>query len=137
MSKTQLKKITDNLPLNLRNDVNGYVQSIIEVQEQIFKENGIKFSADLSDKFIFLIGIKRIIQFVDNQYWVMNNSFAILKKYSINSIKIGAQSINKQSEYYKEISELRASLMKMIKRNGLIELMSTRSHGELLKLISK
>ena len=77
MSKDLLKKITDNLPSNLENDVNGYVQSIIDVQNKIFRENRTKFNLDLLEKSIFLVGIKRIFQFVDSQYWVMGNSFSI------------------------------------------------------------
>ena len=132
-----LKKVTDKLPRELRNNVNGYVQSIINDQEEIFKENGIEFSKELSEKFVFIIGIRRIIQFVDSQYWTMNNSFSILQTFDVKSVKIGSQSLNTQSQYYKELVDLRKTLYEFLGKNNLADLIANKSIGEILNLLKK
>lgn len=137
MSMIALKKVTDKLPRELRNNVNGYVQSIINDQEEIFKENGIEFSKELSEKFVFIIGIRRIIQFVDSQYWTMNNSFSILQTFDVKSVKIGSQSLNTQSQYYKELVDLRKTLYEFLGKNNLADLIANKSIGEILNLLKK
>jgi len=132
MSKEHLKKVTDSLPKDLRNDINGYVQSIIDNQELIFKENGILFTNELAGKFIFLVGIRRLIQFVDSQFWTLNNSFSILKTYEVNSVKIGSQSLNKESQYYKDLKKVRSRLFDIVKKYELNNLIMANTLSELL-----
>lgn len=137
MSKIALKRITDELPRDLRTDVIGYVQSIIDSQEEIFKNNNIKFSYDLAEKFIFLVGIRRIIQTVDSQFWLLNSSFSILKQLNVNSVKIGTQSINSKSQYYKDLIKLRLSLMKFLHQHKISNIVLASTLGEILQELHK
>jgi hypothetical protein len=137
MINIALKRITDKLPRDLRNDILGYVQSIINSQEEIFRENGIKYSKDLAEKFIFLVGIRRIIQTVDSQFWLLNNSFSILKDLNVSSVKIGSQSINSKSQYYKDLIKLRLSLLKFVQKHKLSDILLTYNLGEILRQLHK
>ena len=67
----------------------------------------------------------------------MNNSFSILQTFDVKSVKIGSQSLNTQSQYYKELVDLRKTLYEFLGKNNLADLIANKSIGEILNLLKK
>ena len=53
-----------------------------------------------------------------------------------NSIRIGSTDLSRESQFYRELSNLRNELVKVLNENNLSDLISERQYGNILKALA-
>ena len=136
MSKAKVEELIEELPNSIKEQVLSYVKSVDDASIEIFKSSGIKYSKKLSDQLIFIAGIKKVFSMVDSIYWLIENSNSMLERNDMNSIRIGSTDLSRESQFYRELSNLRNELVEVLNENNLSDLISERQYGNILKALA-
>lgn len=135
MNKYDIKELIELLPYNLREEINGYVSSIENAGEEIFKETQVEFNKELLNKLIFISGLRKIWAFVNTQYWAIDNSLSLIRGQKIKEVMIGTTCYGYGSDAYLEIRKLRDNFQSLLDKLGLLEIMESKTIKDILILL--
>ncbi len=80
MSMTVLVDIISELPLPMRDQIEGYANSIEEAGNDIFRQANIQFDKRLLDELVLIVGIRRLWTLVDCQKRLLENSLTAVER---------------------------------------------------------
>ncbi|WP_338825148.1 hypothetical protein MHOCP_07020 [Moorella humiferrea] len=134
--KELLKEILYELPSVMREEIEGYIQSIESNAPSIFEEIEVKHpSEDLVEQLIFYAGIRRIWTLLSTVYWTIDNSLVLMRNYDVTSIRVGTTIYGKKTEYYLRLRQLFQDFNTLLSQLGLKEIVDASNLIEIATLI--
>lgn len=134
--KEALKEILYELPSVMREEIEGYIQSIESNVPSIFEEIGVKHPSDeFVEQLIFYAGIRRIWTLLSTVYWTIDNSLVLMRNYDVTSIRVGTTIYGKKTEYYLRVSQLFQDFDTLLSQLGLKDIIDARNLTEVAILI--
>jgi hypothetical protein len=132
MTKLISPTFIDALPFSLRGDIQGYIASVDDVKHDIFASVGFEFSDELYEQLIFIAAIRRLWSIIDNQYWTIDNTLALGRRYNIGGIIVGRSRYTPTSSEYIEVRELRKELEQLLVSSDFRKYIDFSSLSEIL-----
>src|SRR5580704_8288369 len=95
MASAQIRELLSDLPFTTRNAVEGYVDAVDAVVDDIALEANIELTSDIRDDFLFIIAIRKIWTTVNGQYWVLHTSANIAEEIGIDGFQVGRERVGR------------------------------------------
>ena len=135
MEKEDINNFLKTLPRTFSYQIDGYINSIENVSEDIFLEAKIEYDFNLLNDLLYFAAIKKVWALINSQYWTIKNALSILGKNRITEINIGSSYYTKDSQDFLEIEEFRSDFLNLITELELNEILDSKNMSELLRLI--
>jgi hypothetical protein len=136
MSREALREVIRPLPWSLREQVEEYVRSVIEIAPSIFEEAGVVMSRRARDEFVFMVGVRKLWNLVDSQYVLLSGAVTLVEGHGAGEIRIGRGRYGRSSETYATLRQLRNDLYGQLVRLEIFSLVNTRSLTDLAQLVA-
>jgi len=101
-----LEKTTSQLPGALRQEIEGYLRTLVEVESEIYREVETTHKEIPRDEFLLVVVIWRLYSQVEGQRWVMQNSLEIAKGFGAGGFRAGRLRFSGTSDDTAELKEL-------------------------------
>lgn len=128
-----LRSVTEELPWRLRQDIEGYVHSVSAAATEIFAEVGVEISDTLNERFLFLVGIRRIWTVVNGSYWLLDNSLSLGERSEVTSYQVGSSLQHRGSRLHETLRVLRDDLEAYLVDQQIGHVAEARSPREVLE----
>jgi hypothetical protein len=135
MSLDLLSEMLETLPFTLRDQIEGYAQSIDEVTEEIFRDARVEFSEELGDRLVFVAGIRRLWTITNSHYSILDNSLALIAEHDVQGFAVGSRLFTRQSAEFAEIRQLRDDLFRRLQQLGLEQYVLARTLRDVLLML--
>ncbi len=133
MSLQVLAELIHELPGTMREQIEGYANSIRDAGEEIFRNAGIAFDEQLLDEFILVVGIRRLWTLVDSPYWLLQHSINTARKQGANGFTVGGAVLESGSPEVNRITTLRQQFQDILITLQLSSYLDARSLRDVLK----
>lgn len=132
MVPNALNRVAEELPWSLREQVIGYARSVDYALPEIFKEANIKFDQEISNKVVFLSGIKKLYSIVSSSYWAIDNSGKLLNSINVEYVTAGSLDLSVGGEFHKKLKTLLGNIDRILTDSDLNMFLS-RSYKDIVK----
>lgn len=95
MSLALLYSTVADLPFVLREQIIGYAESVRHALPDIFREAGVRQSAELVDEVTFIAGIRKFHGLVASNFWTLDNSATLLLDSDVSQIRMGSHDFSR------------------------------------------
>lgn len=136
MSMKALEETVDILPFALADQVLSYAKSVEAASPDIFRNAGIRQSQEVTNKLVFIAGVRKLFSIIDSNYWVIDNAGEILQREQDQGhIRVGGTDLSRGGEYYRELSNLREDFQSVISENNLEYYVSNVPYADVIKAL--
>jgi len=132
-----LRVVTEELPWRLRQDVEGYVQSVSAAAPEIFSEVRVRFTDELNEQFLFAVGMKRLWALVNGSYWLLDNSLTLGERNEVTSYQVGSAYQRRGGDLHVALRTLRNDLHAYFAEHELDDIVEARSPREVLARLTE
>ncbi len=132
MPKNYTQDFLNSLPFSLREEINGYGQSIYAVANDIIKEAGVRFTDELRDQLVFLACVRKLWAKSKTQFWILDNSLSLCRQNNISHIKMGGHLYGCDSEEYNEIRTFLRHFEELLRNLEIYEIIELYSLQEIV-----
>ena len=137
MSMTVLVDIISELPLPMRDQIEGYANSIEEAGNDIFRQANIQFDKRLLDELVLILGIRRLWTLVDCQKRLLENSLTAVEREGGEGFTVGGGVLARHSQKTQMLVNLWWKLLEQVEKLGLIRYVTAGSVLDVLRLLSE
>jgi hypothetical protein len=116
MASEQIQGLLSDLPFAMRNAIEGYVDAVDAVLEEIARDANVDLTSDIREQFLFIVAVRRIWTIVNGQYWILRTSANIAQERDIDGFQLGHERIGRDSAVNRRVTELRTSLHALLRR---------------------
>jgi hypothetical protein len=114
-----LEKTTSQLPVALRQELEGYLRTLQEVEPEIYREAATTHKEVPRDEFLLVVVIWRLYSQVEGQRWVMQNSLDIASGFGAGGFRAGRLRFSGTSDDTAELQELHRSFDRWLRQQKL------------------
>lgn len=114
-----IDRITYELPFALRKELEGYLNSVDAVHDDICREAGISKDRVSRETFLLVVAVWQLWAYVDSQRWIVENSLALARDYDVGAIQAGGMHLSRGSEEVKSLRKLHGDLRRWLNRKDL------------------
>lgn len=134
MSIHALSETIDELPYNLSQQVLSYARALEIAAPEIFKDAGVKPNPELTNTLVFIAGLRKLFSIVDANYWVVENTGAILASQQEQySVRVGSTDISRGGTYHQSLNTVRSELTKILAEHQLLQYVDNVPYVEILR----
>lgn len=137
MFRLTLNEIMKELPFSIREEIGGYLASVELNATSIFEESKVQLTKERLDKFIFLVGLRRIWTMVDTQYWILDNCLSLVQENQVKDVTIGSLHLSKDSEGYNRMKDFRHNFYLLLIEIGFIRITDVKTMGDIISLVEE
>ena len=136
MSISQVEEMVADLPYSIREDVVGYAQSVQAALPEIFRDARVEFSRLVGDQVVLLAAIRKLYWISSSNFWILENSIHLARESSIGAVVVAGETMNRQSAYYQQLSQLLRDLERLLVELGVREFVDLDSHSDVVRALS-
>lgn len=114
-----VETVTAQLPVALRQELEGYLRNLQEVESEIYREADTTHKEVPKDEFLLVVVIWRLYSQVEGQRWVMQNSLEIAKDFGAGGFRAGRLRFSGSSDDTVELQELHRSFDRWLHQRNL------------------
>jgi hypothetical protein len=115
-----LGPITAALPYSLREQIEGYVESVSQSQNEIFRDANVPFSAEIRDRLLFVAGVRRLFNITRSYYWLLDRSLQLLGD-DADALALGRARLRRGEGEMEALRKLVNKLEKALNESGFDE----------------
>jgi len=121
MSRAAFRRVIANLPPRLRDQLDGYVQTVEMHASDIFDDAGVPITPERRNQLVFIAGVRRLWALVDGQYELLHNTLDTLGGQEVDAISIGSTVYAPGSPEYRRVRLLRDQLRERLQELGALD----------------
>lgn len=134
MSIRTLSEVISDLPYSLQEQVLSYARSVEVAAPDIVRESGVRATHVHTDALIFIAGLRKLYSIVDSNYWVLDNTGALLERQHAQfSVRVGGADLSRDSQYHRSLVVLRRELIDILSEQNLLPYMLNVPYVEVLR----
>jgi len=118
----------------LSEQVLSYARALEIAAPEIFKDAGVKPNRELTNALVFIAGLRKLFSIVDANYWVVENTGAILASQQEQySVRVGSTDISRGGTYHQSLKTVRSELTKILAEHKLLQYVGNVPYVEILR----
>lgn len=121
MIPDSLRVVTSELPYRLRADVEDYVNAVDAVAPAIATYVKVGLTGDLRERFLFLVGVRRLWAAMDGSHRLASNARAVHEWGNASLVSAGNVHLGRGSEFGQELRRLRSGVLAVLTENAIHE----------------
>jgi hypothetical protein len=134
MSLRILAETISDLPYGLSEQVLSYARSLEVAAPEIFREAGVSANRELIESLVFIAGLRKLYSIVDSNYWVLDNTGAILEREQVQfSVRVGSADLSRGSEYHHSLVTVRRELIELLSEHQLLQFVQNIPYVEVVR----
>jgi hypothetical protein len=114
-----VETVTSQLPVALRQELEGYLRTLQAVESEIYREAVATHKEVPRDEFLLVVVIWRLYSQVEGQRWVMQNSLEIANEFGAGGFRAGRLRFSGTSDDTVELQELHRSFDRWLHQRQL------------------
>lgn len=137
MTIRALEEALEVLPFSLAEQVLSYAKSVEAAAPDIFRSAGLRQTPEITNKLVFVAGIRKLFSIIDSNYWVIDNAGEILERQQDQGqIRVGGTDLSRGGDYHRELSRLRDDFQNVISESNLEYYVSNVPYAEVVRTLS-
>ena len=114
-----VEKVTSQLPVVLRQELEGYLRTLQGVETEIYREADATEKEVPRDEFLLVVAVWRLYSQVEGQRWIMQNSLEIASEFGAGGFRAGRLRFSGTSDDTVELQELHRSFDRWLHQQNL------------------
>jgi hypothetical protein len=135
MASEQIRALISELPYAMQFNVEGYVDAVDAVAEEIARDAGVRLTSDLRNQFLLIVAVRKIWTAVNGQYWIIQRSSNLAQERGLDGFQIGRETVEAGSETNTRARQLRDALERELRRLEIEEPVFATTLAEVLQML--